>query len=95
MATAAARSEKKRVYCEVLHNLSAADICMLFVIPQDIGQFNEREAERNYLLRDRSLFSGGGGGGYYIWGEGHYFFSLTLGRAIFKKMPFRGGLQFF
>ena len=50
MAAAAARSEKKRVCYEVLHNLSTADICMLFVIPQDIRQFNEREAERNYLL---------------------------------------------
>ena len=50
MAAAAARSEKKRVCYEMLHILSTADICMLFVIPQDIRQFNERESERNYLL---------------------------------------------
>ena len=36
-----------------------------------------------------------GGEGYYVWGEGHNFFSLTLGRAIFLKMPLRGGLRFF
>ena len=49
-AGAVARSKKKRVCYEVLHNLSTADICMLFVIPQEIRQFNEREAERNYVF---------------------------------------------
>ena len=40
-------------------------------------------------LRDQSLFSGGRGGGgggratMFGRGEGHNFFSLTLGRAIF------------
>ena len=47
-------------------------------------------------IRDRSLFSGEGGRGrYYIWGEGHNFFNLTLGSAIFFKMTLRGGLRFF
>ena len=41
-------------------------------------------------VRDRSLFTGGGGGG-----EGHYFLSFTLGRAMFKKSPLRGGLRVF
>jgi len=44
--------------------------------------------------RDWSLFTGGGEG-HYIWGEGHYFLSSTLGRAIFKKISLRGGLRFF
>ena len=39
--------------------------------------------------------AGGGGEGYYVWGGGQYFFSITLGRAIFLKMPLRGGLPFF
>ena len=49
------------------------------------------------LFRDRSLFTGGGGGGevHYIWGEGHYVLSSTLGRAIFRKNSLRGELQVF
>ena len=47
-------------------------------------------------FRDRSLFTGGGGGeGHYIWGEGHYILSSTLGRAMFKKSSLRGGLRVF
>ena len=34
-----------------------------------------------------------GGGPLYL-GEGHYFLSSTLGRAIFKKISLRGGLRF-
>ena len=49
----------------------------------------------SFVLRDRSLFSGGGGGGYYILGVGHYFLNSTLGTAIFKEMPLRGGLRLF
>ena len=32
---------------------------------------------------------------HYVWGEGHNFFSFTLGRAIFLKMPLRAGPRFF
>ena len=46
-------------------------------------------------FRDRSLFTGGGGEGHYIWGEGDYFLSSTLGRAMFKKSSLRGGLRVF
>ena len=38
---------------------------------------------------------GGWGEGYYVLGEGHNFFSLTLGRAVFLKMTLRGGLRIF
>ena len=46
-------------------------------------------------FRDRSLFTGGVGEGHYIWGEGHYILSSTLGRAMFKKSSLRGGLRVF
>ena len=32
---------------------------------------------------------------HYVWGEGHNFFSFTLGRAIFLKMRLRAGPRFF
>ena len=35
------------------------------------------------ILGTGHYLAGGGGEGYYVWGEGHNFFSLTLGRAIF------------
>ena len=43
-------------------------------------------------MRDPSLFSGGGGRALYL-GEGDYFLSSNLGRAIFKKKLLRGGLR--
>ena len=51
----------------------------------------------NRCLRDRPLFTAGGGSreGYYIWGEGHSFFSSMFGRALFKKNSLRGGLRVF
>ena len=57
----------------------------------------DKRLELNVIqLRDRLLFSGGGKGGDYVRREGHYFFSLTLGlgRVIFWKMSFGGGLLY-
>ena len=55
---------------------------MLFIISQNKPVIEAAKVEM-YLGTGHYLL---GEEGHYIWGEGHYFLSSTLGRAIFKKL---------
>ena len=59
------------------------------------GVFGSAQPAQPRKMRDWSLFTGGGGRATIsiLWGEGHYFMSSILGRAIFKKISLRGGLR--
>ena len=91
----------------VLRSLKASPLIKPFLTPggwQDVkcvywkvsvGLKCVRTSRIDSFLNLLPLGTGHGGEGHYIWGEGHYFLSATLGRAIFKKNSLRGGQQFF